>query len=282
MPSYGETKSVKQPDDTQGIAKVELKNGSEELIAELVGCAIHLSMKDKSLRNVLQLDNKSYKEVKYFIFVPWFCSCRPKQMDEKSTKIVVKLHRYGKEQGKEFSVDENNSGGIFKKYHSNNYFVIPLPEKSSQESSFLKKWSSDLLLFNNSSQILQSKGFFYGIKKVETKNLLKFCGFKEESAKLDEQGVLLIRSSIYESYVIGCYKKENGRIKKYCFFLKATASRLAVLTKRHVGSGYEIDIFQEGQDSLTSAYTLFLRSRAMLVFFFPRHNQRRKNTYSNG
>ncbi|XP_031565600.1 uncharacterized protein LOC116300799 isoform X3 [Actinia tenebrosa] len=217
MLSYAETIAGNQPDDTQGIAKVGLIDGSTNKIVELVGCVIHLSKKDESLRNILKVETNI--EMEYFIFVPWFHSCR-REVNENSTKIEVKLHRYKKEQGKKFSVDKDNSKTIFENYHSDNYFVIPCPElKEFQKSSFLKKWSSNLLLHNNSSQIYKGEKSFYGFRKDG--GLFKFFGLKKDINKLEEQGVLLEIRPSNESYVIGCYKKlEDGEIKMYCFLLK--------------------------------------------------------------
>lgn len=221
MSSYAQIVGRKQTDGTQGIATVELRTGNSSDPIKLVGCVVHLSKKDKSFRNILKVDEKKNRKVKYFIFVPyWFPSCRP---TENITSIEVKLHRFRKEgKEKELQVDDNDISELFEKYMNDYYFVIPCDERNFQNSSFLKNWSSKLLLHNNPNQVLQSSSLFHGFKKEETsdKTLFKYCGFDKGFHKLEEQGVLLIRKSKYKSYVIGCYKKENGSIKKYCFLLK--------------------------------------------------------------
>lgn len=212
----------KQPDGTQGIATIELTTGNSDPI-RLVGCVVHLSKKDKSLRNILKIDEEKNRKVNYFIFVPWFLSYRP---TENITSIEVKLHRFRKEgKEKELQVDDNDISELFEKYINDNYFVIPWAKRNFRNSSFFKKWSSELnLLHNNLDQFSQSSSLFHGFKKETNprrgKTLFKYCGFDKEFDKLEVQGVLLIRQSIYESYVMGCYKKENGSIKKYCFLLK--------------------------------------------------------------
>lgn len=223
--SYGEMIAGNQPNGTEGIATVKLifeTGGCDKREEQLLGCVIHLSDKDESLRNNLRVNKKKNSEWKYFIFVPWPSLRGPTDL-ENIPKIEVKLYRFrskisGWQIGKEKVLkveDAESIRKIFVKYQNDNYFVIPCDKENFQKSSFLKKWSSGLI----HSQDSQSSLGEYGFKKESSgnKTLFKYCEFKEESELLEEQGVLLLRSEAEgakKSYVIGCYKRENNSFAK--------------------------------------------------------------------
>jgi hypothetical protein len=217
-----------QPDGTQGIATIDLKkNGS--VMKTLVGCVVCIPSKEKSHRNILKVEEnqETKSKVKYFVICPWFTSCRPSTSE--ITSVLVKLYRFRKKRcDKQFEV----SGFDFDRYKDDDHLVIPCEKNNFKRSSFLKKWSSKLLLHNNSGQMFQANKSFTGFKKDS--KLFKFCKFdiKEKTSgtgyeveegefnELEEHGILLIPKDGSTNYVVGSYMRESSQIKISCFFFK--------------------------------------------------------------